>query len=398
MEINLPTLCYNCSKPLPSVGYFCGACLIQFKCKSCDAILEKDYVGCVNCGTPKLNVERNTTSQHNINTFRLHETATDRTIEASFSDDVAKDIAGTLRDAAAVNRMRVITSSIPSSDDFSEKTEDTVQFAEAEITYDGNDAPKTVVIPASKTVSNNAKTEGYPAMRHLVMNTIPSSEVEWVIVYAFYSSNFGENPFTRKDIMNQYEESGRKTVQRFNNLTGSITNAVKGNYSTPINNEDFSIANKGIEKAKEIISRTSGSSQKIRSSSKAKKGNGDDENKMTKGKKSSNAIKSYKKLPDINFYPSEQKSLLDFIKDYKIKNDSERNLLFTYYLSEILKITPITLSHLYTCYDEVNHKIPENMVKSLDNTKYRTSWLETKNSNIEITTRGLNKIKFWDKK
>ncbi len=120
---------------------------------------------------------------------------------------------------------------------------------------------------------------------------------------------------------------------------------------------------------------------------------------MTKGKKkSSNAIKSYKKLPDINFYPSEQKSLLDFIKDYKIKNDSERNLLFTYYLSEILKITPITLSHLYTCYDEVNHKIPENMVKSLDNTKYRTSWLETKNSNIEITTRGLNKIKFWDKK
>lgn len=38
------------------------------------------------------------------------------------------------------------------------------------------------------------------------------------------------------------------------------------------------------------------------------------------------------------------------------------------------------------------------MTKSFSNTKTRTGWLEINNSNIEITTKGINKIKFWNKK
>ncbi len=38
------------------------------------------------------------------------------------------------------------------------------------------------------------------------------------------------------------------------------------------------------------------------------------------------------------------------------------------------------------------------MVKSLGNTKTRTGWLKTINANVEITTKGKNKIKFWDNK
>lgn len=130
METNQQTACYNCSKTLPQVGYFCGGCLTQFKCKSCGSLLGKDDAGCINCGAPKeVRAETKTTSQQNINTFRLYETATDRTIEATFSNDVAKDLAGTLRDAAAAGRMKAIASSFPPPNDFNGRSEETAKFA-----------------------------------------------------------------------------------------------------------------------------------------------------------------------------------------------------------------------------------------------------------------------------
>lgn len=108
-------------------------CLTQFKCKSCGSLLEKDYVGCVNCGTPKeVRAETKTDSQQNINTFRLRDTATDRTIEATFSDDVAKDLAGTLRDAATAGRMRTFASSFPPNSS-NGTDEETAEYAEAEV-------------------------------------------------------------------------------------------------------------------------------------------------------------------------------------------------------------------------------------------------------------------------
>ncbi|MEN5194576.1 hypothetical protein [Sphingobacterium faecium] len=218
------------------------------------------------------------------------------------------------------------------------------------------------------------------------------------MVYAFYASKYGQEEFSRQSIIEKYSESNRKNKDRIKGLSAYITAAVKGGYINPLENS-FSILDKGIEKAKEVITRTSSSSPKTRNSSKAKKESSESrEQTGSRSKKNSNSVKSYKRLTDINFHPSGQKSLIDFIKDFNIKNDNERNLLFIHYLSETLKITSITLDHLYTCYDEVNHKIPENMINSLLNTKSRTGWLKTNNSTIEITTKGINKIKFWDKK
>lgn len=387
MNTNLPTLCYNCSTPLPSIGYFCGACLVQFKCKSCETILEKDYVGCVNCGTPKLNAERSSTSQKNINTFRLHETATDRTIEATFSDDVAKDIAGTLRDAAANNRIKATTSNTLAAINFSEKTENTIQLTDAEIIQNEHELPAAEVIQTSIVTGNTLKSDKYPAMKYLVMNKLPSSEVEWIIVYAFYSSNFGERTFTRKDIMTQYEESGRKTAQRTKNLTGSITNAVKGKYINPINDEDFSIMNLGIEKIEEIISRSNGSTT-TNKTSRIKKENKNNNVNNKKSKKLSNL----EYLTDFNFKPSNNKSLKDFYNEFSPKNNYEKNLIFVYYLQEIQKISIITTNHIYSCYRELGLKIP-SLPQSLIDTSANKGYISTSNTNdLKVTRTGMNYI------
>lgn len=390
METNT-VACFNCSNPLPITGYFCGACLTQFKCKTCDSTLQKDYIGCINCGTPKeAKVEIASVSGQNINTFRLHETPSDRTIEATFSNDVAKDIAETLKDAATARRIKSIglNTSVSNSND---GTGASNEFEEAEIETKENSYPA-----AKNNTSELKKGDEHPSMKYIVMNNLPLTEEEWIVVYAYYSSNFGENKFTRKDIISKYEESGRKTSLRIKNLSRPILSAVKSKYINPINDEDFSIVAEGIKKATEIISRTSGSSPRGKSSSKEKKEDANDNNESTSKNRKSTG-NSNKKLTDLDFYPAGQKSLTDFIKGFKIKNDSERNLLFTHYLSNVLKISKITLDHLYTCYDEVDYKIPENMAKSLSNTTVR-GWLKSDKSNITITTKGVNKIKFWDKK
>lgn len=401
METNQQTNCYNCSRPLPQTGYFCGGCLTQIKCKSCGSSLEKDDAGCVICGTPKeVRAETKADSHQNINTFRLHETPTDRIIEATFSDDVAKDLTGTLRDAAAAGRMRAIASSFPPNGS-NGTGEETTEFADAEIVNNENGVPQTETI--SKPVPiDTVKPEEYPAMKYIVMNNLPSSEVEWIIVYAFYSSNFGETTFTRKDIISKYEESGRKTKQRVKNLTGSITNAVKGKYINPINDEDFSIITQGIEKAKEIIARTSGSSSKPKSSSKTKKVNEDNTvaTETVNGKKASKSStsKTLKRLNNINFEPAGKESLKDFITKYAPKNDKERNLLFVHYLQSVLEIGEITFDHIYSCYDILDLRISENLPQTIRNTASRTGWIETKNAILSVTIKGNNQIKAWNKK
>lgn len=396
MEENLQHNCPNCSKLLPQiVSYFCGACLTQIRCKSCNSLLEKDSIGCIYCGTPKVNggiVSSN--EEKGINTFRFHETATDRIIEASFSDNVGKEVTSILKDTAGVKMLKGINNVPHNPNDLIENAEEL--FSDAEI-IDEKSSPESIQSNEMEILTSSEKEE-FPAMKYIVMNNLPSSESEWIIVYAFYASNFGQETFTRKDILNMYEESGRKTNTRVGNLGSSIKNAVTNRYVNPINNNDFSIVEKGIEKAKEIIGRTSGSI-KVRTTSKSKKENAS-ENSLEKenSKKKVTSGNKPKVLANIDFYPEGEKSLVDFTKEYNPKNDNERNLLFTYYLSKTLNIKEISLDHLFTCYDAVNYKLPENMLASLNNTKTRKKWLSTDKSNIEITTKGLNEVKAWHSK
>lgn len=398
METNLQTNCYNCSKPIPQTGYFCGGCLTQVKCKSCGSSLEKDDAGCVNCGTPKeVRTETQTGSHQNINTFRLHETATDRTIEATFSDDVAKDLAGTLRDAAAAGRVKAIASNIPPSNNFNGTSEETAEFAEAEVVNNGNAVSKTEAI--NKPVpTDTVKPEEYPSLIAIAMNNLPSSETEWIVVYAFYASDYGKEIFSRANLLNQYKESKRYDKQTTNrDLSTYIKRAVSAGFINPLQS-GYSILAAGTEKAKEIISRTNSSSPKVKASSKTKKGNEDNAIETASGKKASKPSKTLKRLTNINFQPTGKESLKDFFAKYSPANDYERNLLFVHYLQNTLEINEITFNHLFSCYDDLGLRVPVNLPQTIRNTASKTGWIETNNSILSTTIKGGNQIKAWNKK
>jgi len=393
MEANNLEICPDCSKTLPIKGFFCGGCLSQFKCKSCDAVLEKDSIGCVICGTPK-EIRANSINNNVVggsNSFRLHETLTERTIEATFSDAVGKDLAGVLKDTYSMKIGNAATNYKQIVDVNSKNINASEEILEENI-FEGESNEKT-----SQT-NFIPKPSDYPALIAIAMKNLPGSESEWIVVYSFYASKFNqENLFTRQNIIEKYEESKRKNSDRMRDLSTYIKRVVQAGYINPLE-EGFSILDKGIEKAKEIISRTSSSSTKT-SKSNISKANKEGGEKESKSNKSTSGSKSLKRLSNIDFAPQGKESLSSFFKNHVAKSDSERNLLFVYYMQEILKISGISFDHIYTCYDTLNLRISENLVQTIRNTKSKTGWIETEDSkNIVITVKGRNKIKFWDKK
>ncbi len=387
--------CSNCSKPLPAVGYFCGGCLSQFKCKECGALLEKDYVGCINCGTPK-SEQAKTAAQQNTNTFRLHETVNDRIIEATFSDAVGKDLSNILRDAYLSKKGMPSVNLLgngSSSGDINQLDENINSVQEAEVINGvANDSPQN-----STSTAPSEKNQQFQTLKAVAIKNLPSSEAEWIVVYAFYASNFGQDTFTREDIVNRYKESGRYDKSTRKNLTMYMNRAVQGGYINPLTDE-FSILGAGIDKAKEIIGRTSSATPRQRTTSKGKKDNNTDEDKNVTPKRASNGGKGLKRLTNIDFEPSGKESLESFLARYSPKSDQERNLLFVFYLQETLGITEITFNHIYTCYDVLDLRVSENLPQTVRNTASRTGWIEIKSAGIRTTIIGNNQIKAWNKK
>lgn len=382
-------LCETCSTPLPKSGYFCGKCLTQFKCKTCESLLEKDFAGCVMCGTPKSTNNSIPTSNNLIgsNSFRLYETKEARTIEASFSDVIGKDIASILRDAATNGRANPTLAAFKTSN--SNTTAPITEDIEVQVVG----SPSNESMGPVQKLTESSPVE-YPTLRAVGMKKLAGSEPEWVIVYSFYASNFGKDTFTRQQIVEKYKESGRTCDST--RLSQNLTRTVQSGYLNPLTDK-FSILDLGIKKAIEIVNRTTSSAPRSKTNGKKVSKEETKEVKEATNKKPENKPKGLKKLNNINFEPEGKESLNAFYVRYQLKSDQERNLLFVYYLNQILEITEVTFDHIYTCYDILDLKVSENLPQTVRNTGSRTGWIEVKDSTVSITIRGSNQIKDWNK-
>ena len=94
----------------------------------------------------------------------------------------------------------------------------------------------------------------YPSLRDLVIKDYPKNEVEWVLVYGFYSSDFGNNTFTRGDILSKYDETNRKTETRRKNMSQSISTGVKKDWYKSLNDNEYILLEEGKKYCREILS------------------------------------------------------------------------------------------------------------------------------------------------
>lgn len=95
-------------------------------------------------------------------------------------------------------------------------------------------------------------------------------------------------------------------------------------------------------------------------------------------------------LEDLPLTAGEGRGALVEFMDLKFPiTNEERNLVFLYYMQHILKIKPITVDHIYTCYRAAKIRVPLNLESSLETTVNQRRWIKkTKTGRLSVTPSG----------
>ena len=98
---------------------------------------------------------------------------------------------------------------------------------------------------------------------------------------------------------------------------------------------------------------------------------------------------------DLDLAPKGHKSFKDFVTEKQPKSQHDVNTVSVYYLTDTIKVNPVTIDHVYTCYREAKVRSPPNLANSLATTASRKGYLDTANlEDIGITPRGRNYIEY----
>jgi Acetyltransferase (GNAT) domain len=98
---------------------------------------------------------------------------------------------------------------------------------------------------------------------------------------------------------------------------------------------------------------------------------------------------------DLDLAPKGKTSLKDFANGKQPKTQDDMNAVYVYYLLDVVKVSPVTLDHVYTCYREAKVRTPTNLRNSLALTASRKGYLDTANlEDIALTPRGRNYVEY----
>ncbi|MBK5215634.1 MAG: hypothetical protein JJE53_02415 [Candidatus Pacebacteria bacterium] len=196
--------------------------------------------------------------------------------------------------------------------------------------------------------------DDFPVLTEVVKKDLPKSEPEWVLLYAFYTSAYGENTFSIQNIKDGYESSKRKNASRLANLSNNIKQLLNGNYIKMLNDTDYIFLEEGKKKVSIILNST-----KLKNSSKktvVKNGNRISEKQKTnKTNKTSKRIDI--KSENFEIHPEGKTSLENFFKE-KNPNDTarERILVIAYYIKNILVQSGFTDGNIEFAYRALSLK------------------------------------------
>lgn len=225
--------------------------------------------------------------------------------------------------------------------------------------------------------TNNMKdNEKYPSLKEVALKSLPKSETEWILLYAFYASNFGKNSVSRSEIKEMYNVTNRMTTSRSNNFFNSLTSAVSNNYLTVLNDDEYTVRQEGKDRITEILSRENMSDNK------------------TKTRRTSKP-KQFQLVKDLDLSTTgTRKGLKDYIGDLKPTSNINISTSIIYYLQNIYQYEgDINGDIIFTCWRELGKKMPNDLAGNLrDICSSKYGYANVENGNYSITTRGINLI------
>ncbi|MGN0961920.1 MAG: hypothetical protein ACI4PF_06975 [Christensenellales bacterium] len=96
-------------------------------------------------------------------------------------------------------------------------------------------------------------------------------------------------------------------------------------------------------------------------------------------------------IKDLNLKPSGNKSLAEFFEEKRPDGNIQNSAVMTYYLQHILGLEEINPDHIFTCYRELNKKIPAVIVQNLrDCSSNRYGYINFNNGKITTSIKGIN--------
>lgn len=267
-----------------------------------------------------------------------------------------------------------------------------VDLSEQNVLMNSNDSQElsnVKQLQSAETIDYEDATQNIPSLKDVIMKQLPSSESEWIMVYAFYSTNHGNKTFTSKDILTMYESTNRNTQSRKANISNNIKALFGKGYFSALNNDDYILTDDGKHQANEIITRSH--STPLKQSKPKGKSNTSSE---TKSKKSKSTTNKFEVLKDLNLRPSNSVSLIDYIQNYEVKSNADKILVIINYLLQVLKIEKVTINHIYTAFFVLKYRIPASFYQVVVNTKNRNNLIDFENLNdIKLSTQGQNRLR-----
>lgn len=376
--------CASCTTTVSENALFCYNCGFRVRCKSCSFILVKNAKFCSDCGT---NVEVKTeNSQNDKNTVSYHWTKDDIKCDVSLTNEVGKE------------GITSLIHNITNHQNLSYKELADFNMPEMQKIEGEKNLTNYVEVKKENTVEsehiNNTNSSDLPHIKDLEINLI-CSEAEWILIYAYYESDFATKAFTRQAVRDKYSAS-RKTTTRLKNFESNWKSLFKLYFAT-LNEEQIKFKHdhllhiqnliKGIEK---------GSNRSNTKLTKSKKNNADEQiedksQKVAKAKRSS-TNQSYSLETSLNLNPNGIQSLKEFFNLYNTKKTPELILIIVYYLERIASQQNIGENTIYTCYKNLGLPIP-SIRQALNNIHSRQGYINTSDfSNLTITVTGENHI------
>lgn len=95
----------------------------------------------------------------------------------------------------------------------------------------------------------------YPSLREINLKGSPKNEPEWILVYGFYASDYGEKEFDRESLLQFYKETKRETKSRIANLSNNLKNLLKQGKLRFLNDHDIVLTTDGKTAVEDIIKR-----------------------------------------------------------------------------------------------------------------------------------------------
>ena len=206
--------------------------------------------------------------------------------------------------------------------------------------------------PTPETVSSPS-TDELPTLETVVLKGGPKTEIEWLLLYAFYCSNSGASLFTRDNLRSKYEETNRFTLARGKNFAVNIKSLVSNGYISAVNANDFRIELGGQLKAKEILQNTSlGKGDKTKS-------------KNTQSKK---APASYKLL-ELGLSEGDRQSFKKYYNEHNHTSNIDKAVLGAYWLKKEKSIDVFSADHLFTLLRTIEEPTSFDLAASIKNAK-----------------------------